>query len=164
MIFIFSKTRLLHQSFPVGKLYSHMVLIVRGLQKRPVKFSFLDFTTLAQLEFFCRKELRLNQRFAPHLYIDVCPIVRRGTKLQMNGAGEAVEFPVRMRQVMPRRHACGRSPAKSAIADSDARAVRFWQELAGRAAQSVRPPCPQRRAHGDCRCEFLATAGTVTNC
>lgn len=69
--------------------------------KRPVKFSFLDFTTLAQREYFCREELRLNQRFAPDLYVDVCPIVRHGTKLRMNGAGEPVEFAVRMRQFDP---------------------------------------------------------------
>ncbi len=66
--------------------------------KRPVRFPFLDFTSLARREFFCREELRLNQRFATELYLAVCPIVRRGQSLQMNGAGEAVEFAVRMRQ------------------------------------------------------------------
>jgi aminoglycoside phosphotransferase family enzyme/predicted kinase len=100
-----------------AETYPHPVMAIRVIEthiswviltgeyaykiKRPVKFSFLDFTTLAQREFFCREELRLNQRFAPQLYIDVCPIVRRGTRLQMNGAGEALEFAVRMRQFDP---------------------------------------------------------------
>ena len=66
--------------------------------KRPVKYPFLDFTTLARRELYCREELRLNRRFAAPLYLQVCPIVRHGAGLQMNGAGEPIEFAVQMRQ------------------------------------------------------------------
>ena len=38
--------------------------------KKPLDFGFLDFTTLARREFYCREELRCNRRFAPDLYLD----------------------------------------------------------------------------------------------
>jgi aminoglycoside phosphotransferase family enzyme/predicted kinase len=66
--------------------------------KRPVRFPFLDFTTLARRELFCREELRLNRRFAAPLYLQVCPVVRHGAGVQMSGAGEPIEFAVQMRQ------------------------------------------------------------------
>jgi hypothetical protein len=66
--------------------------------KRPVRFPFLDFTTLARRELYCREELRLNRRFAAPLYLQVCAVVRHGAQLQMNGVGEAIEFAVQMRQ------------------------------------------------------------------
>jgi uncharacterized protein len=66
--------------------------------KRPVRFPFLDFTTLARRELFCREELRLNRRFSAPLYLQVCPVVQHGAGVQMNGAGDAIEFAVRMRQ------------------------------------------------------------------
>ena len=36
--------------------------------KKPVRFPFLDFSTLAAREHFCREELRLNARLAPDVY------------------------------------------------------------------------------------------------
>lgn len=42
--------------------------------KKPVKFSFLDFSTPEQRAFYCRKELHLNQRLAPDMYLQVLPI------------------------------------------------------------------------------------------
>jgi uncharacterized protein len=66
--------------------------------KRPVRFPFLDFTTLQRRERFCREELRLNRRFAAPLYLQVCAVVQHGAKLQMNGVGAPIEFAVQMRQ------------------------------------------------------------------
>lgn len=39
--------------------------------KKPVNFGFLDFSTLAKRQHYCREEVRLNRRFAPQLYLDV---------------------------------------------------------------------------------------------
>ena len=39
--------------------------------KKAVDFGFLDFTTLAKREFYCREELRLNRRLAPDIYLEV---------------------------------------------------------------------------------------------
>ena len=42
--------------------------------KKPVKFDFLDFSTLRQREFFCNKELNLNKRLAKKMYLAVLPV------------------------------------------------------------------------------------------
>ncbi|MGP0083961.1 MAG: hypothetical protein ACLP0B_10080, partial [Steroidobacteraceae bacterium] len=44
--------------------------------KKPVRFPYLDFSTLARREAACRAELRLNRRLAPDVYRDVVPLVR----------------------------------------------------------------------------------------
>ncbi len=66
--------------------------------KKPINFGFLDFSTLAQRQHFCAEELRLNQRGAAELYLDVLPITAAGEQFQLNGAGEAVEYTVKMQQ------------------------------------------------------------------
>jgi uncharacterized protein len=67
--------------------------------KKPVRFPFVDFSTLARREHFCREELRCNRRFAPDLYLDVVAITRRGeSPVAVAGAGAVVEWAVRMRQ------------------------------------------------------------------
>src|SRR5690242_16506471 len=38
--------------------------------KRPVRYPFIDLTTLERRRFLCEEELRLNRRFAPELYIE----------------------------------------------------------------------------------------------
>lgn len=67
--------------------------------KKPVRFDFLDFSTLAQREHFCRRELLLNRRLAPDVYVDVLPIVRSEGRLQFGGDGEVVEWCVQMRRL-----------------------------------------------------------------
>ncbi|MFW6093438.1 MAG: AAA family ATPase [Pseudomonadota bacterium] len=67
--------------------------------KKPVAFSFVDFSTLAQREHFCREELRCNARFAPGLYLGVVAVTRddRG-RVAIDGGGEVLEWAVKMRQ------------------------------------------------------------------
>lgn len=42
--------------------------------KRPVKLSFLDFSTPAKRKFYCNQEVKLNLRLAPEMYLDVLPV------------------------------------------------------------------------------------------
>lgn len=65
--------------------------------KKPVDLGFVDFTTLARRRFFCEEELRLNRRTAPELYLDVVPITG-GAQPRIGGAGEAIDYAVRMRR------------------------------------------------------------------
>ncbi len=67
--------------------------------KKPVRLSFLDFTSLAARERFCRRELELNAKAAPGLYRDVVPIVRRDGALALGGEGEVVDWLLRMARV-----------------------------------------------------------------
>ncbi|MEZ5534283.1 MAG: AAA family ATPase [Thiolinea sp.] len=67
--------------------------------KKPVKFGFLDFSTLALRKHYCEEEIRLNQRFAPELYLRVVPLSVQDGKIQPdNGHGEIIEYAVLMRQ------------------------------------------------------------------
>src|SRR5262249_33001869 len=59
--------------------------------KRAVRFSYLDYSTLALREQSCRAELALNRRTAPELYEEVCPITRGPDgRLALGGKGGAV--------------------------------------------------------------------------
>ncbi|MDX2230621.1 MAG: AAA family ATPase [Leptolyngbyaceae cyanobacterium bins.349] len=66
--------------------------------KKSVNFGFLDFSTLEKREHFCHEEIRLNQRGAAELYLDVLPIMQTGDRYQLNGTGDPVEFAVKMQQ------------------------------------------------------------------
>jgi aminoglycoside phosphotransferase family enzyme/predicted kinase len=69
--------------------------------KKPVNFGFLDFSTLAQREWFCQEELRLNRRLAPDLYLGVCAIRGSPEVPRIDGPGPTLEYAVRMRQFPP---------------------------------------------------------------
>lgn len=66
--------------------------------KKPVHFDFVDASTLERRLHLCQEELRLNRRFAPGLYLDVVPITREADGLRVGGAGEPVEYAVRMHE------------------------------------------------------------------
>lgn len=67
--------------------------------KKPVRFPYLDFSTLARRETACRAELRLNRRLAPDIYLDVVPLVAGPRGLSLGGQGEAVDWLVAMRRL-----------------------------------------------------------------
>ncbi len=66
--------------------------------KKPLKLSFLDFSTLELRRRWCAEELRLNSRWAPRLYIDVVPIAGSAREPEVGGTGAPIEYAVRMRQ------------------------------------------------------------------
>lgn len=66
---------------PVRWVETHIswVLITRDTAykiKKPVKFTFVDFTTVDRRHHFCTEELRLNRRLTPEIYQDVVPVTR----------------------------------------------------------------------------------------
>lgn len=69
--------------------------------RKPVRFDFVDMSTLERRAALCGEELRLNRRFAPDLYLGVVPITRNGQQLQVGGSGEALEFAVQMHRFDP---------------------------------------------------------------
>jgi aminoglycoside phosphotransferase family enzyme/predicted kinase len=66
--------------------------------KKPVNFGFLDFSTLAQRRHYCEEELRLNQRLAPDMYLEVVPVRGRPEAPGFNIGGEVIDYAVKMRQ------------------------------------------------------------------
>lgn len=68
--------------------------------RKPVRFDFVDFSTAQARHDDCESELRLNRRFAPHLYLDVVAIVPGPLpgSVRVGGAGEPIAHAVRMRR------------------------------------------------------------------
>ncbi len=67
--------------------------------KKPVRFPYLDFSTLAQREAACRAELRLNRRLARDIYLNVEPLVISRDRLSIGGTGTIVDWLVVMRRL-----------------------------------------------------------------
>ena len=42
--------------------------------KKPILLDFLDFRDLGRRKYYCEEEIRLNQPWAPDIYVDVVPI------------------------------------------------------------------------------------------
>jgi uncharacterized protein len=64
--------------------------------KKPVKFSFLDFSTLAARKLNCEKEIQLNSRYTK-IYLQVLPIRRLGETWRVGpGKGRIVDYAIQM--------------------------------------------------------------------
>jgi len=66
--------------------------------KKPIVLDFLDFGDLEKRSFYCHEEIRLNQPWAPDLYLDVVPVTLLGEQPRFGGDGEPIEYAVRMRR------------------------------------------------------------------
>lgn len=103
--------------------------------KKPVNLGFLDFSTLAQRRYFCDEELRLNQRFAPQLYLEVIAISGTAEQPQLGSHGPIIEYAVKMREFP--QHLC----VDTLLAHDEiipAHFVRFARDVAQFHAQAAR--------------------------
>lgn len=85
--------------------------------KKPVRFPFLDYGTLAKRERLCREEVRLNRRLAPSLYLGVRSLVPApGGRMELAGPGAAgaAEYAVEMRRIPPGATLAERVAARTA--------------------------------------------------
>jgi aminoglycoside phosphotransferase family enzyme/predicted kinase len=67
--------------------------------KKPLRLSFLDYSTLERRRHFCDEEVRLNRRLAPQVYRGVVAVTQDGSQLRMEGSGEVVEWAVKMERL-----------------------------------------------------------------
>lgn len=67
--------------------------------KKPVRYDFLDFSTLEQREQACREEVRLNRRLAAHIYLGVLAIRRDAEGAFSWREGEVVDWVVQMQRL-----------------------------------------------------------------
>jgi len=67
--------------------------------KKPVNLGFLDFTTLERRREACTREVMLNRRLAPDVYLGVIPITVAGNAIGLGGYGKVVEYAVCMRRL-----------------------------------------------------------------
>lgn len=66
--------------------------------KKPLKLPFLDFSVLESRRHFCLKELDINRRTAPELYLDVLPVTGSVQAPDINGQGMVVDWLIKMRR------------------------------------------------------------------
>ncbi len=71
--------------------------------KKPVDFGFLNFTSLDRRRFYCQEEVRLNARFAPDTYLGVVEIRADQGRIQVDGAGDIIDYAVVMRRLPEER-------------------------------------------------------------
>ena len=57
--------------------------------KKPVRFPYLDFSTLERREAACRAELSLNRRLAPDVYLDVVAADATAARASIGGVGRS---------------------------------------------------------------------------
>jgi len=67
--------------------------------KKPVDFGFLDYSTLRKRAYWCRREVELNRRLAPDLYLGISRIYRRQGRLSLEPPGRVVEYAVVMKRL-----------------------------------------------------------------
>lgn len=67
--------------------------------KKPVNLGYLDYTTLDTRKILCNKEVELNRRLCPSIYLGVVPVTKAQGKISLNGPGEIIEYAVKMRNL-----------------------------------------------------------------
>jgi aminoglycoside phosphotransferase family enzyme len=53
--------------------------------QKPIRFSFLDFSTQDKRKHYCEREVTLNKRLAKQLYIKVVPVFKKGGHFSLTG-------------------------------------------------------------------------------
>jgi aminoglycoside phosphotransferase family enzyme/predicted kinase len=102
--------------------------------RKPVRLPFLDYSTLERREDCARREIRLNRRLAPDLYLGLRPIVSGpdGTLvLGPSDAEDAVEWAVEMRRFDERRTMASRLERGTLSAHDDERVGRRLADFHG---------------------------------
>jgi len=82
--------------------------------KKAMNLGFLDFSSLDKRRQCCNEEIRLNRRLAPEIYLDVVPLTGTPSAPQPGGAGEVIEYAVRMRR-FPQSGLLDRRLARNAV-------------------------------------------------
>ena len=68
--------------------------------KKPIQYSFLDFSTLEKRKYYCNREIELNKRLTDDIYIDIETIKEKSHKVFIGeGEGETIDYAVRMRKL-----------------------------------------------------------------
>ncbi len=98
--------------------------------KKPVRASFLDYSTLALRQHYCQEEVRLNQRLAPAVYLGVVPVWQRGEHYWVeekppgppSADAVVVDYLVKMRR-LPAERTLGALVAADTMPPASIRAV-----------------------------------------
>ena len=105
--------------------------------KKPVNLGFLDFSTLEKRHHFCQRELELNRRLCPEVYLGVVPIYTSGDDFSFKADGELAEYTLKMKE-LPKGWFLSELLAKELVGETEINRVisclhRFYE------AQTLRP-------------------------
>jgi len=100
--------------------------------KKPVRETYLDFSTLERRRINCEREVHLNRRLAGSVYLGVFPLTEEPSgDLRIGGSGRVVEWLVQMRR-LPELRMLDRAIANKSVTSEDItqvgrRLVRFYK-------------------------------------
>jgi uncharacterized protein len=86
--------------------------------KKPVNLGFLDFSTLEKRHYFCQRELELNRRLCPDVYLDVLPIYETPSGLSFKTKGKIAEYCLKMKE-LPKGRFLGELLAKGRVGENE---------------------------------------------
>lgn len=90
--------------------------------KKPVRWEFLDFGTIAARRRDCEAELRLNRRLAADVYLEVVPLTAEAGRLALGGRGAVADWLVKMRR-LPRERMLDSLIARGGMRPADLQPV-----------------------------------------
>lgn len=68
--------------------------------KKPLHYSFLDFSSMERRKYFCYREIELNNRLTEGIYLDVQPVRTISGRYFIGGnMGEVIDYAVRMKRM-----------------------------------------------------------------
>jgi aminoglycoside phosphotransferase family enzyme len=123
--------------------------------KKPLARNGIDCRSEARRRRACLRELRLNRRLAPEVYLDVCALVDRGGTLAIGGPGRPVDWLLRMRRLPDDRTLQARLRT-GGVDRHDAQAI------VGQLAPFFRDATPARLTAGRYRRKLLAAIDEAT--
>jgi len=91
--FLSSPASYLHRPAEVRLLQTHIswVFIASPFVfkvKKPVNLGFVDFSTLERRRHFCQREVDLNRRLCPEIYLGVVPIYKTASVFSFDSDGQ----------------------------------------------------------------------------
>ena len=91
--------------------------------KKPVRYPFLDFSTVEARKFHCEEEVRLNRRLAGEAYIGTVPLcLDHAGAMRLAGTGTPVDWLVKMHR-LPAERMLDAAIASGTVEDSEVRTV-----------------------------------------
>jgi len=102
--------------------------------KKPLQYSFLDFSTLKMRKHFCNKEIELNKRFTENIYLDVQAVHKwQDTFIVGGNKGHIIDYAVRMNK-LDREKQMDHLLIKNKVTESDiknlAKKIAFFHKYA----------------------------------
>lgn len=68
--------------------------------KKPVQYSFLDFSTAALRRHYCKREIELNKRLTNNVYLEVLPVKKWEDEIAIGGKkGITIDYAVKMNKL-----------------------------------------------------------------